>query len=100
MLATRLNEGDKVADIVFRNVDKIKASILDQKTISSLNFAIELNNAITSLLDKDKSRIMPWWNSLYAVLVFAVVLWLLQKIHLWIMHDNIVWTDLLLGLMM
>lgn len=36
---------------------------------------------------------------MYTGLVFAIIIWVLQKIHLWVMHNNIVWTDLLIGLM-
>lgn len=77
VLATKVGTKDKIAEIVLRNVDEIRTSMLDQRPINTLNFATELNDAITALLDNDRRLITPWWNSLYTVLIFAVVLWLL-----------------------
>ena len=40
----------EVADIVLRNVDEIKASMLDRDAVNTLNFAQELNEAITKFV--------------------------------------------------
>ena len=74
--------------------------MLEQSATDSLDYAKELNKLVRKSVDEKKSYAIPWWDSVYAMLVFVVGLWTLQKVHLWAMHDNIVWVDLLLGLMM
>lgn len=51
--------------------------MLEQSTTNSLDYARELNKLVLKSVDEKKSYAVPWWDSVYAMLVFVAGLWTL-----------------------